>query len=287
MKSTRSCNHSHDKGKCEECCWVVIPKQNFQRTSTRTLSSPTKFVLCPWHTQLRINVSEWHCLGRFGHWFQTQESKLLFILFYGWRKGDQQWIHCQSRRLRMFVLMLLCHRFSPIGENNSYKQQNFCCSTLLLMFLRIDRMVCVPSDWILRTFCHTLSSESFKSFSCCWVTARGEAARTVCELALVPTKHQNQIRTGFSHYVHKIVVPVKSHNDFSRPLVESCVIEQEPLSYEDRLKIDRLEDRTSLCLVKNENFLCHINVFGTAHQPTVQRSCDHSQMTSFNHLKIG
>ena len=57
--------------------------------------------------------------------------------------------------------------------------------------------------------------------------------------------------------------------------------------YEDRLKIDRLEDRTSLCLVKNENFLCHINMFGTAHQPTVQGSCDHSQMTSFNHLKIG
>ncbi len=58
-------------------------------------------------------------------------------------------------------------------------------------------------------------------------------------------------------------------------------------TYEDRLKIDRLEDRTSLCLVKNENFLCHINMFGTAHQPTVQGSCDHSQMTSFDCLKIG
>ncbi len=57
--------------------------------------------------------------------------------------------------------------------------------------------------------------------------------------------------------------------------------------YEDRLKIDRLEDRTSLCLVKNENFLYHINVFGAAHQSTVQESCDHSQMTCFNHLKIG
>ncbi len=57
--------------------------------------------------------------------------------------------------------------------------------------------------------------------------------------------------------------------------------------YEDRLKIDRLEDRTSLCWVKNENFLCHFNVLGIAHQPTVQGSCDHSQITSFNHLKIG
>ncbi len=57
--------------------------------------------------------------------------------------------------------------------------------------------------------------------------------------------------------------------------------------YVDRLKIDRLEDRTSLCLVKNKNFLCHINVFGTTHQPTVQGSCNHSQMTSFDHLKIG
>ncbi len=47
-------------------------------------------------------------------------------------------------------------------------------------------------------------------------------------------------------------------------------------SYEDHLKKDRLEDRTSLSLVKNINFLCHINVFGTAHQPTVQGSYDHS-----------
>ncbi len=51
-------------------------------------------------------------------------------------------------------------------------------------------------------------------------------------------------------------------------------------TYEDRLKIDRLEDRTSLCLVKNEIFRCHINIFGAAHQPTVQGSYDHSQMTS-------
>ncbi len=36
-------------------------------------------------------------------------------------------------------------------------------------------------------------------------------------------------------------------------------------TYEERLKTDRLEDRTSLCLVKNENFLCHINMFGTTH----------------------
>ncbi len=56
--------------------------------------------------------------------------------------------------------------------------------------------------------------------------------------------------------------------------------------YEDRLKIDRLEDHTSLCLVKNENFLYHINVFGTAHQPTVQGSYDYNQMTSFDYLKI-
>ncbi len=58
------------------------------------------------------------------------------------------------------------------------------------------------------------------------------------------------------------------------------------LSYVDRLKINRLEDRTSLCLVKNENFLCYINVFSIAHQPTVQGSYDHSQMTSFSHLEI-
>ncbi len=46
--------------------------------------------------------------------------------------------------------------------------------------------------------------------------------------------------------------------------------------YEDRLKIDRLEDCTSLCLVKNENFLYHVNMFGIAHQPTIQGSCNHS-----------
>ncbi len=56
--------------------------------------------------------------------------------------------------------------------------------------------------------------------------------------------------------------------------------------YEDRLKINQSEDCTSLCLVQNENFMHHINVFGAAHQPTVQGSCDHNQMTSFNYLKI-
>ncbi len=56
--------------------------------------------------------------------------------------------------------------------------------------------------------------------------------------------------------------------------------------YEDHLKIDWLEDHISLCLVQNENFMYHINVFGAAHQPTVQGSCDHNQMTSFNYLKI-
>ena len=59
------------------------------------------------------------------------------------------------------------------------------------------------------------------------------------------------------------------------------------LMYVDCLKINRLEDRTSLCLVKNENFLCYINVFGAAHQPTVQGSYDYSQMTSFSYLEIG
>ncbi len=58
-------------------------------------------------------------------------------------------------------------------------------------------------------------------------------------------------------------------------------------TYEDHLKIDRLEDRTSLCLVKNKNFLCHMNGFGVAYQPIVQGSYNHSQMTSFDHLKSG
>ncbi len=53
------------------------------------------------------------------------------------------------------------------------------------------------------------------------------------------------------------------HTGHCRPLMlrrPYKTVTQWNLWYEDRLKIDRLEDRTSLCLVKNENFLYHINV---------------------------
>ncbi len=37
---------------------------------------------------------------------------------------------------------------------------------------------------------------------------------------------------------------------------------------------------------QKENFLYHINVFGTTHQPTVQGSYKYNQMTSFDNIKI-
>ncbi len=40
--------------------------------------------------------------------------------------------------------------------------------------------------------------------------------------------------------------------------------------YEDRLIIDRLEDRTSFCLVKHENFLYHMNMSIQLINPIVQ-----------------
>ncbi len=46
--------------------------------------------------------------------------------------------------------------------------------------------------------------------------------------------------------------------------------ESRSTKYEDRLKIDRLEDHTSLCLVKNKNFMCHKNVSMQLINSTIQ-----------------